>query len=382
MGFNHSDVWWTNVTGPQMLIKSVVDALSDNRSVLLELPALTPWPNRMRELVADIAQGELDLEGSTFDVLFAEDFDDGQSPVDALLDRYALVDVRHGYRASFDAASYLLEHQVLKDRVIWVTGLGPEQVEAWMRLVRNWSPNSPSDGLFIIETMGQRASLRERGSAEGARYATVAYGEMVGDYSVSLFNGLLVEELSSASLTVPEKRYCASLLSHVCGGDVEVSDAVSGNIERLLENALDCVCSVAGCFESSRGECDRNNVLTIARKGEEGLINHRVWEAQVEVLFPILEARRLAVIARLHDRIDEALKEYEVYQFGERVTEPEDVELGTLVYLMSARGGDGQRLLYVPDEAQRNEIHLLRDCRNNIAHHKPCEWEKVKCLLG
>lgn len=365
-----------------MLIKSVVDALSDNRCVLLELSALTPWPGKMRELVADYAQSELDLEGSTFDILSAEDFDDGRSPVDVLLDRYALVDVRHGYRASFDAASYLLEHQVLKDRVVWVTGLEPRQVEAWMRLVRSWSSKTPTDGLFVIETRGESNPCWERGSTKGSRCATVVYGEMVGDYSVSLFNGLLVEEISSASLTVPEKRYCASLLSHVCGGDVEVSDAVSVNFERLLEDAFDCVCSVADCFEPWRGECDENNVLTIARKGQEELINHRVWEAQIEVLFPILEARRLAVITQLREQIDGALKENDVYQFGAKVIEPEDVELGTLVYLLSAHcDDDGGRLLYVPDEALRDEIHLLRDCRNNIAHHKICEWNQVAWLL-
>lgn len=179
-----------------------------------------------------------------------------------------------------------------------------------------------------------------------------------------------------------EKRYCASLLSSVCGGDVEVSDILSENLELMLDNSYYALCSVLDYFDNDSDKADHNNVLAIALRADKGAIDRRVWKAQVEILFPILEARRLAVIARVRDQLAAVLESSDVSQFGERVSEPEDVELGTLVYLMAQTNDDGERLLYIPDRELRDEIHLLHECRNTIAHHKACEWERVKWLLG
>lgn len=115
MGMDHSYIWWTNVTGPQMFIKSVVSSLSDNYNVRLLLPKLCPWPNRMRELIAEAAQSEYALEGYTTDATgdraalelgrvesvlagaFCTIF--GQSPADRFAD-------------IFDQVTYVAEHMV------------------------------------------------------------------------------------------------------------------------------------------------------------------------------------------------------------------------------------------------------------------------------
>lgn len=149
----------------------------------------------------------------------------------------------------------------------------------------------------------------------------------------------------------------------------------------MLDNSYDALCSVLDYFDNERAKADHNNVLAIALRADKGEIDRRVWKAQVEILFPILEARRLAVIARVRDQLTAVLESSDISQFGERVSEPEDVELGTLVYLMAQTNDDGERLLYIPDRELRNEIHLLRVCRNIIAHHKVCEWSQVKWLL-
>lgn len=380
MGMDHSYIWWTNVTGPQMFIKSVVSSLSDNYNVRLLLPKLCPWPNRMRELISDAAQSEYALEGVTLDVVTPDDFKNAQSPVEALLDRYALNDVRLRYRNSLNPAEYLIQNHVLKDRIVWLTGFEPDDIDAWMGLICGWTSTTPQDGLFVVETSFDGES-RDRNEIDPAKCKTVSYRDFIGEYSVSLFNGLLVDEIPSTGFSGSEKRYCASLLSNVCGGDVEVSDMLSENLELMLEDIYGALCSVLDCFDHGGSEAACDNVLAIARRADRSAIDRRVWKAQVEILFPILEARRLSVIPKMRDQLSAVLENSDISQFGERVCDPEDVELGTLVYLMAQTNDDGERILYIPDRELRNEIHLLRECRNTIAHHKTCEWSQVKWLL-
>lgn len=379
MGMDHSYIWWTNVTGPQMFIKSVVSSLSDNYNVRLPLPKLCPWPNRMRELIAEAAQSEYALEGVTIDVVTPDDFKNVQSPVEALLDRYALNDVRLRYRNSLNPAEYLIQNHVLKDRIVWLTGFEPKDIKTWMGLICGWPSTTPLDGLFVVETSFDGWSSLDQNENDGCK--TISYRDSIGEYSVSLFNGLLVDEMPSMAFSGLEKRYCASLLSNVCGGDVEVSDILSENLDLMLDNSYYALCSVLDYFDNDRVKADHNNVLAIALRADKGAIDRRVWKAQVEILFPILEARRLAVIARVRDQLAAVLESSDVSQFGERVSEPENVELGTLVYLMAQTNDDGERLLYIPDRELRDEIHLLHECRNTIAHHKVCEWSQVKRLL-
>ena len=380
MGMDHSYIWWTNVTGPQMFIKSVVSSLSDNYNVRLLLPKLCPWPNRMRELIAEAAQSEYTLEGVTIDVVTPDDFKNAQSPVEALLDRYALNDVRLRYRNSLNPAEYLVQNHVLKDRIVWLTGFEPKDIKTWMGLICEWPSTTPLDGLFVVEVSYDGGS-RDRNEIDPSKWKTISYRDFIGEYSVSLFNGLLVDEIPSMGFSGSEKRYCASLLSNVCGGDVEASDILSENLELMLEDIFGALRSVLDYFDYGGSEAACDNVLAIAQRADRSAIDRRVWKAQVEILFPILEARRLSVIAKVRDQLFTALENSDISQFGERVCDPEDVELGTLVYLMAQTTDDGERLFYIADRELRNEIHLLRECRNTIAHHKTCEWSQVKWLL-
>ena len=380
MGMDHSYIWWTNVTGPQMFIKSVVSSLSDNYNVRMLLPKLCPWPNRMRELIAEAAQSEYALEGVTIDVVTPDDFKKVQSPVEALLDRYALNDVRLRYRNSLNPAEYLIQNHVLKDRIVWLTGFEPKDIKTWMGLICEWPSTTPLDGLFVVEVSYDGESL-DRNEIDPAKCKTISYRDFIGEYSVSLFNGLLLDEIPSMGFSGSEKRYCASLLSNVCGGDVEASYILSENLELMLEDIFGALRSVLDYFDYGGSEAACDNVLAIAQRADRSAIDRRVWKAQVEILFPILEARRLSVIAKVRDQLFTVLANSDIPQFGERVCDPEDVELGTLVYLMAQTTDDGERLLYIADRELRNEIHLLRECRNTIAHHKTCEWSQVKWLL-
>ncbi len=68
-------------------------------------------------------------------------------------------------------------------------------------------------------------------------------------------------------------------------------------------------------------------------------------------------------------------------QFGAAVTDPAEVELGTLCYMMRCRVSGDYRMLYIPEEADRERIRFLHECRNKLAHMNCCAPGQVAALL-
>ena len=111
-------------------------------------------------------------------------------------------------------------------------------------------------------------------------------------------------------------------------------------------------------------------------------IEHRIWTAQIQVLFPIIELERVEIICKYENAIKSVLDSENITQYGELLTDAIDVELGTLCYLMSKRNNDGLYYLYIPNETDRDRIRFLHECRNNLAHVSCCSPKQVRELLN
>lgn len=362
-------VWWSDVTGPHSVIEGIADALSDLEPVALVLPEDSPWPLEMRACAEERIRNGYGLEEMAVEIID----DGGVNPVEYLLGRFARSEAVRHYRSSFDPHTYLKEHEVLKCKVVWIEVGNANELNAWADFVSKWKPSSTSDGLFVVETSKRIAST------EGilfSRLHEIDYGSCTSSYSISLFNGSLVSERIGKGCGTTEKRYLAALLTHVCGSDVEVSAALSEQLEDFGADPIGKAEEVEHSFDGARGVTDESNILTLCRRGDEARIARRIWEAQVEVLFPLIETLRLSIIEDLSCELTALLGDEGLCNHGEKPSCIEDIELGSLVYLMAAQK------LEVCDYERRKEIHLLRACRNHLAHRKPCPWDDVRALLN
>lgn len=91
---------------------------------------------------------------------------------------------------------------------------------------------------------------------------------------------------------------------------------------------------------------------------------------------------RVNIIKHLETDIQRCLQEHPVYQFGVPITDPYDLEFGTLDYLMTKQDENWMRYLYVPDEAMRVRIRFLKECRNSLAHTNCCAVDQVNELMS
>lgn len=375
--------WWSGITGPRAFVEHIAQVLEGGRSAVLVLPETCPWRGEMRSFSAETVAGRYGLERLSVDPVMLEPTAPdapAQAPFQFLLERYALRDVALRYRESMDPQEFLVEQGVLKNRIVWLEGAGEKDACSWVAFLGTWRARSQTDGLFVCEVPASAAG--SLASVVRDNVELIDYDEFVSDYSVSLFNGMLVDERVARGTTNLEQRYLEALLTSLCGRDVEVSEALADDLGALRDDPIAATMDTARFFEPERGADEKDHVLTLVRSDEREALERRVWAAQIEVLFPLIETMRLDVIEALRPELEELVAQGRVYQYDERVERVEDVELGTLIYLMARHKEGDERMLYVPDHALRDKIHLLRACRNDLAHISICPSEQTRDLLA
>ena len=92
----------------------------------------------------------------------------------------------------------------------------------------------------------------------------------------------------------------------------------------------------------------------------------------MKYIFPLIESYRKYFVKRYFRAIKNILPISNSY--GEKVTIPEDVEIGTLFYLVGR--GD-----IVISSTEYNELERYRNARNRLAHMNVLENEEVEAIL-
>ena len=379
-----SELWWTSITGPRNLTIAVARALHDKNNVCLVVPDDLPWRVEMRGCIETEMHQLAEMDAFYVEIIDVEDECAKEDDIGRyLLARFASPSIATGYRRREKLQKYILDNQVLANRVLWVKGMNPEQEKKWIHFCREYSPENETDGRFVLEI---RWSEEDVGTKN---FSYIKYNEMVNRHDLSLFNSLFLnrEKLSYSPVW---QQYIATLCALLCNTDAETSKEFMETCDFLQDEPILGMRMVADDARyQRRGETNRAHILSMIRQGNLSEIEAQIWKAQLQVLFPLLEIERVSFVNCYHQQIEEALSEeyYDyrtgqsqlVFQFGERVDEPDDAELGTLYRMMRLkRNSDySQYLLYIPDEQSRIRIELLHDVRNALAHRKCCSIDKI-----
>lgn len=379
MHSSSGDFWWKDIAGPQNFVKRVTEILTEQHIPLLSVPADIPWRHSMRNAVVErLVEFDPDLSLNVF-IIDASDECPENSIGEFLLQKFADKDVADAYRprSGKTVQAYLSAHKVLANKIIWVKGLEPSHLEAWMDFCRHFKPCSPEAGTFIIES-------RDLVPAHLPKiFQYVEFVQLVSHYDATLFNSLLMSEKEPA-LTNLRQGYISVAAAHLCEFDAELSAALLQD-ERWFQEAPQRMLQELAGEEpfSRRGErSGSRHILSLLRANRMAEVMQRLWTAQLQVLFPILELQRLWIIEQLRPQLENIVQRKHIEQFKQKISSPDELELGTLVHLMDKRD-DGTRWLDIPDGRLRNAIVKLRNCRNILAHrHQCCSPEDVDFILS
>lgn len=377
------EFWWNSITGAHVVVSKVADALLENKMVILKVPSDLPWRYSMRSSIHTAFQERTDARDVVIEAIdIVDDNPEDLEPGRFLLQKYASSAVSRGYRekSKVSIQDYIAQKDVIKNRILWIKGLDGPSAKTWIKFCNGFTPKTASEGLFVLEIHGKV----EPPDSQFIEY--IDFSECVSNYDVQLFNSFVLDEDEEIAYGSDIwKKYISVTAAMVCDVDAEVSELLLREVDFRKESALDGIARISEMDEFSRRGTDdgSNHVLWLYRNNKTAELNHRIWVAQVQVLFAVIEMERIGLIEKYKNEIEQALTDNYITQYGERIVDPMEVELGSLCYMMSHRQENDYYMfmLYIPDENDRDRIRFLHDCRNAIAHVSICEPEQVRQLL-
>ena len=371
------ELWWNYITGPNVVVSSVVSALLNGKMVVLKVPSDLPWRHSMRSAVHTAFSERSDCSDVVIELIDLRDENARQmQPGRFILDRFATPTISRGYRekSKVTVQDYISAKDIIKNRIVWIKGIDPDVAGEWIRFCRGFSQRSAAQGLFVLE-VNENTSVTETNLLR-----VINFSDCVSNYDVQLFNSFVLGNQKQYS--DGWKKYIAVCTAAICGVDAEISQTMLQSLDFRVESPLEGIRQINQMPDfMRRGENGSNHVLWHYRNGDMALLEHRLWSAQVQVLFPMIELERVELIGRYERQIREVLASGGITQYNQILQEPMDVELGTLSYLMGAKMEDGFYTLYIPSEEDRKRIRFLHTCRNQLAHASCCTPEQVEQLL-
>jgi hypothetical protein len=373
-----SEFWWENITGAKVVASEVVDALINNKIAVLRIPSDLPWRHAMRsEIHTEFQEKETSDDIVIKPIDATDDNKENLEPGKFILKQVMRQTEGIGYRekSGIKIQDYIIQKGILKNCILWVKGISKESADEWIKFCRYYMSKGVEDGLFVLEIRNDIAITKSD------NIALIDYYLSVSDYDVQLLNSFILDDMKTYSDTW--KRYIATLSALLCKDDAEISELLIRIIDFHKDDPIGGIKRIAEMQEYIRRGAENNSkhVLSLYRQGNIDELGHRIWSAQVKVLFPLIELERVSIIHKYETAIKKTLDENEIEQYGEIIKNPIDVELGTLDYLINHRKFYDEYLLYLPNENDRNRINFLHKCRNILAHANCCSPSEINTLL-
>ena len=364
-------LWWENITGPKMLVEEIAFHLSEGKNVVLQLDGRLPWQEQVRDLVMH------QLERARLALLEWEGGEERSEIVPRLLKRLhrnELAACPDDYEAQ---VAYLKNERVFGNMIVWLL---PVEDKEQLSLVRFLSDYRGKDlekhGAFVAEIAAEQYLPQLSG-----RTVVVRSKDYIRHGDLLLYANILAD--SERKFPAEQKGYIACVAANLAGKNAELIPGILEEIDFENENPADALFRL---WEQGYITCP--DVMPDRQE-----VDRRLWEAQLQSAFAGIEIERLRITGEYTADIEEAIRtEYwdsqkgksgYIVQHGEELQGASDVELGTLVRMMSLRRNDDKRqyLLYFPEEELRDWIIFLTDCRNSLAHHKVCTPAQICRLM-
>ena len=370
--FSPENFWWRNITGPSAMINAAEDALSEGYSIILGVPAFTSWADTMRSILHGNLSG-----GDIYITMINADSECPGTAEDFLLSKY---DTNRKFRSRLSTVQeFFVRNNSLKNHIFWVHNFRDKtQVSDWLNFCAKYPSDSAAKGLFILDT--EYENLRPSG-----RMRAVNFSDYAESYDTMIFASFLLDakEYSRPQYNRNWKHYISSLAAMLCGSDAEVAESLIRSADFTVYEPYDALAMIADDF-SGRSN-DSKHILGMLRNNDEAAIMSRIWTAQVQVFFPMIELARVRIIRgndELAGRIQFALSYLEshgspmIQSDGKTVTELEDIDIGGLFHLVCRAN-----MIKTDDVMLKEYISILRSFRNSLAHMTPCRADEVRELL-
>lgn len=348
-------LWWNHITKAHKFLDDIVMSAVQERSIMLFLPENVPWKSTLAELVEEQLKFENPKNG--FEIIRCPDEEVGVF----LLNRYCKSERRATYRYGMTYAAFLgkCKDIVLNDRYIWVYDIPKSKYEEWQDFIIEYNKNvsEKTPAVFILEIYDENFVNRAKKGI-----TKIIFDQNIGPYDKFAFCALASTNNSCKDHMRP---YLAELVSSICSEDIELCAECVEADDLFLEDPIGVINSIIFAGVRSDGRA-----YGFSKTNKE--IEKIIWEIQLRNVFPVIEKYRSYFISKYKKCIMKALPITNSY--GEKVVNPEDVEIGTLVYMV----GSGTIFL---ENWEYEELDSFREARNKLAHLNVLDLKNVEMIL-
>lgn len=342
---NSGTIWWGQIGNSLRLLTKVTNSLRDCRSAVLQVPAHLPWKQDFYEAV-DVRRAAFSAERRLMRLQWEEHADPGEF----VLDELCSSTVKAEYWPGQTYAEYLGSRAeiMLNDYFVWIAGVHSKtDVTRWAEFIAQYDRAArqlEQSAVFIIEYDGPQTELS---GVEKIVYT-------VENYDCRVF----CLETAAAVNNTDMHTYQAELALSLGDDDPELCDALIELGGKLLNDPVKATASVL-------------EMMGLARRTEQAIVS-AAWKAAIVLLFPILEQFRMNFVTMHKASLERHLPISN--SNGDRVTDPFDLEVGSLCYIVTSAGREFQ-----PEEV--DALRLCRRVRNLLAHNKVVPYEDVRKIM-
>lgn len=348
-------LWWNSITKARRFIEDVVEAAVQEKSIVLALPENVPWRNTLMQIIEDELK-QANPEKS-FDMINCPEDEVGKF----LLDKYCKKEKKATYRLTTTYAAFLgkSEDIVLNDRYVWVENIPEKKYSEWINFINDYNKNlgSKSPAIFILETSDENiVNSTKKGISK------IVFDQKIDTYDKFTFCALISSDNKCSEILRP---YLVELVSAVCNEDIELCAECIREGSKFLSDPVGTINDIRSVSFRSDGR-----EFIFSKTLEE--VNILIWETQLKHIFPAIERYRNNFIRRFRYMIEPKLPLNNPY--GEPYQKPEEVEIGTLLYLVNSSE------IYLKTK-ELDMLARFRDARNTIAHLGILELPEMEFLL-
>lgn len=349
-------IWWNHIIKAHKFMEDIVNTAVEGKSVLLSLPEEMPWKKTFLESIEE--QLKQKNFKNSFEYITCPEEEVGLF----LLNKYCRKEKRASYRYGISYAEFLgqCDDIVLNDRYIWVHDIPLSKCDEWLDFVAEYNKNvkEKTPAIFILEVQ-DGGSLGK--SKKGIR--KLAFDQNISAYDRFAFCALSASDSNTCKEYL--RPYLAELVSAVCKDDIELCAECVRKGTLFLKDPETAINQIISEEHRSNGER-----FTYSHSGE---LKTLIWETQIKTVFPVIERYRSYFIQKYGNRIRKVLPISN--SNGQVVSSPEDVEIGTMIYLV----GNGN--ITLSGNAEYTELERFRDARNKLAHLNILDSETVDMIL-
>lgn len=348
-------IWWSQVTNAKRFIDSIVESVTGGSNVILELTDNLPWYNTMKELVEDDIRKQ-NSERTMFPLTDGE-----EEPGKIILDGFCKKEKRDDYRPAMGYAGFLAKSDdiVLNDRFVWVSGISGRRYDDWIGFVLNYSKclgKGKKGGIFILELKHAPAIGGKKGIKE------ISFDKTIGKFDRFVFNMLASSSVNESTYL---KQYLSELVSDIVENDIELSSLCIRRYKKFLTDPYETLQTIVNEDFKSNGDAFHVSL------GDDG-VKIRTWKAQIKTVFPLIEEFRERFVHAYKKQIECQLPISNT--FGEIFNEANEVEIGTLYYMVC----DGT--VQVSNEYYKS-LKLFKEARNRLAHLVILSQKEIEAIF-